>query len=57
MIEILAKGTPDDEAVLEYEDGTAVKSGASLGKGAYRMTAYFPTADGLAHSYVYLTIK
>lgn len=57
MIEILAKGTPDDEAVLEYEDGTAVKSGVSLGKGTYRMTAYFPTADGLAHSYVYLTIK
>jgi hypothetical protein len=57
MLEILAKGTPDESAVLEYEDGTAVEEGASLGNGTYRMTAYFPSADGLAHSYVYLTIK
>ena len=57
MLEILAKGTPDESAVLEYEDGTAVEEGASLGRGTYRMTAYFPSADGLAHSYVYLTIK
>ena len=57
MLEVLAKGAPDESAVLEYEDGTAVEEGASLGKGTYRMTAYFPSADGLAHSYVYLTIK
>lgn len=57
MLEILAKGTPDESAVLEYEDGTAVEEEATLGRGTYRMTAYFPSADGLAHSYVYLTIK
>lgn len=57
MLEVLSKGAPDESAVLEYEDGTAVEEGASLGKGTYRMTAYFPSADGLAHSYVYLTIK
>lgn len=57
MIEILAKGTPDESAVLEYEDGTTVSENASLGKGTYRMTAYFQTEDGAAQSYVYLTIK
>ena len=57
MIEILAKGTPDESAVLEYEDGTAVSEGASLGKGTYRMTAFIQTEDGAAQSYVYLTIK
>ena len=57
MQEILAYGYPDSDAVLEYENGEAVDKNASLAKGTYRMTAYFPTSDGLAQSYVYITIK
>ena len=57
MQEILAYGYPDSSAVLEYENGTEVNKTDSLSKGTYRMTAYLPTSDGLAQSYVYLTIK
>ena len=57
MQEILAYGYPDSDAVLEYENGTEVNKTDNLGKGTYRMTAYLPTSDGLAQSYVYLTIK
>jgi hypothetical protein len=57
MQEILAYGYPDSSAVLEYENGDDVDKNASLGKGTYRMIAYLPTSDGLAQSYVYLTIK
>jgi hypothetical protein len=57
MQEILAYGYPDSSAVLEYENGDDVDKNASLTKGTYRMIAYLPTSDGLAQSYVYLTIK
>ncbi len=57
MQEILAYGYPDSSAVLEYENGEEVDRNDSLSKGTYRMIAYFPTSDGLAQSYVYLTIK
>ena len=57
MQEILAYGYPDSSAVLEYENGDDVDKNASLGKGTYRMIAYLPTSDGIAQSYVYLTIK
>ena len=57
MQEILAYGYPDSSSVLEYENGEDVDKNASLIKGTYRMTAYLPTSDGLAQSYVYLTMK
>lgn len=57
MQEILAYGYPDSSAVLEHENGDDVDKNASLTKGTYRMIAYLPTSDGLAQSYVYLTIK
>ena len=57
MQEILAYGYPDSDAVLQYENGDEIDKGASLGKGVYKMTAYLPTSDGLAQSYVYLSIK
>ena len=57
MREILAYGYPSSDAVLEYENGEDVENDASLGKGTYRMTAYLNTRDGIAQSYVYLTVK
>lgn len=57
MQEILAYGYPDSEATLQYENGNEVDTGASLGKGTYRMIAYLNTSDGIAQSYVYLTIN
>ena len=57
MQEILSYGCPDSNAVLEYENGNEVEKDAVLGKGTYRMIGYFPTSDGLAQSYVYLTIE
>ena len=57
MQEILAYGYPDSSAVLEYENGTEVNKNDNLDKGTYRMTAFLPTSDGIAQSYVYLTIK
>ncbi|MBO5356776.1 MAG: hypothetical protein J6A95_03325 [Clostridia bacterium] len=57
MQEILAYGYPDSEATLQYENGTEVDTDATLGKGTYRMIAYLNTSDGLAQSYVYLTIN
>ena len=57
MQEILAYGYPDSEATLQTEDGTEIDVGATLGKGTYRMTAYLNTSDGIAQSYVYLTIN
>ena len=57
MQEILAYGYPDSDAVLEYENGDTVDTSASLGKGTYRMIAYLNTTDGIAQSYIYLTVK
>lgn len=57
MQEILAYGYPDSEATLQYENGSEVDTESSLGKGTYRMIAYLNTSDGLAQSYVYLTIN
>ena len=57
MTEALAHGAPYSGAVLEYEDGTQIEDGASLEKGVYRMMAYLMTSDGLAQSYIYLTVK
>ena len=57
MTEALAHGAPYSGAVLEYEDGTQIEDGASLGTGVYRMMAYLMTSDGLAQSYIYLTVK
>lgn len=57
MIEILSYGAPYHGAVLEYSSGEAVDEGASLGKGTYRMMCYLVTKDGLAQSYVYLTVE
>ncbi len=56
-LEILAYGAPFHGAVLEYENGAAVDADATLGKGTYRMMCYLATDDGLAQSYVYLTVK
>ena len=56
QLEILAHGSPYHGAVIEYENGTAVEEGASLGKGTYRMMCYLPTSEGLAQSYVYLDV-
>ena len=56
QLEILAYGSPYHGAVLEYENGTAVEEGTALGKGTYRMMCYLSTGDGLAQSYVYLTV-
>ncbi len=56
-LDILAHGAPYSRAVLESEGGEAINSDASLGKGTYRMMCYLPTSDGLAQSYVYLTVK
>lgn len=57
MQEILAYGYPDSEATLQYENGEMVEIGESLSRGTYRMIAYLNTSDGLAQSYVYLTIN
>lgn len=57
VLEILTYGAPFHGAVLEYENGEAVAEGASLGKGIYRMMCYLATDDGLAQSYVYLTVQ
>ena len=57
MQEILAYGYPDSEATLQYENGDEVDKNTSLGKGTYRMRAYLNTSDGIAQSYVYLTIN
>ncbi|MBQ3000398.1 MAG: hypothetical protein IJD63_01475 [Oscillospiraceae bacterium] len=56
-IEVLSYGAPFHGAVLEYENGTAVDADATLGKGTYRMMCYLATDDGLAQSYVYLTVE
>ena len=56
MTEILSHGAPYHGAVLEYENGEAVPEEATLGSGTYRMMCYLATADGLAQSYVYLTV-
>ncbi len=56
QLEMLAYGSPYHGAVLEYENGKAVEEGAILGKGTYRMMCYLPTGEGLAQSYVYLTV-
>ena len=55
-LEILAYGAPSYGAVLEYENGGAVDESAVLGKGTYRMVCYLATGDGLAQSYIYLSI-
>ncbi len=55
-LEILSYGLPYSGAVLEYADGTAV-SDESLGAGTYRMMCYLATSDGLAQSYIYLTLE
>lgn len=57
MLEILTYGAPYRGAVLEYEDGTSIEEGASLSAGSYRMMCYLATSDGLAQSYVYLTVE
>ena len=57
MTEVLAHGAPYTGAVLEYEDGTAVLEDSALGVGTYRMMCYLATSDGLAQSYIYLTVK
>lgn len=57
MTEVLAHGAPYTGAVLEYEDGTAVLEDSALGVGTYRVMCYLATSDGLAQSYIYLTVK
>ncbi len=56
-LEILTYGAPFHGAVLEYENGDAVDTDASLGKGSYRMMCYLATDEGLAQSYVYLSVE
>ena len=56
-IAFLEKGYPQSGAVLEYENGTAVAEDATLEKGTYRMKGYLATEDGLAESYIYLTLS
>ena len=57
MTEVLAYGAPYSGAVLEYENGEAVSESDTLGRGTYRIMCYLPTSDGLAQSYVYLTLN
>ena len=57
MQEILAYGYPDSESTLQYENGEEVERGENLSYGTYRMIAYLNTSDGIAQSYVYLTIN
>jgi hypothetical protein len=49
--------TVSPDGVISDENGNEVDQNATLSKGTYRMTAYLPTSDGLAQSYVYLIIK
>ena len=55
--EILQYGAPFSGAVLEYKNGEKIESGASLGRGEYRLMCYLNTSDGLAQSYIYLEVK
>lgn len=55
--EILQYGAPFSGAVLEYRNGDRIEDGASLGKGEYRLMCYLNTSDGLAQSYIYLTVE
>ena len=57
MREIVTYGSPYHGAALEYENGDVVDEEDVLVIGAYRMMCYLPTADGLAQSYIYLTIE
>ena len=57
MTEALAYGAPYSGAVLEYENGSPVDENATLGLGTYRMMCYLMTDDGLAQSYVYITLS
>ncbi len=56
MHEILNSGAPLRGANLETSDGTVVAEGEALSLGKYRMRCYLATSDGLAESYIYLTI-
>lgn len=55
--DILQYGAPFSGAVLEYKNGDKIEDGAKLGKGEYRLMCYLNTSDGLAQSYVYLTVE
>ena len=55
--EILQYGAPFSGAALEYKNGEKIESGASLGRGEYRLMCYLNTSDGLAQSYIYLEVK
>lgn len=57
MLEILSKGAPKRGEMLEKADGTEIPEGTSLGVGEYRIKCYLATSDGLAESYINLTIK
>ena len=57
MLEILTYGAPYTGAVVESEGGEALSEDSPIGIGTYRMMCYLPTSDGLAQSYVYLTIE
>ena len=58
MIDVLSYGAPYHGAVLEFESGETVPQDGTLTVGnTYRMMCYLQTDDGLAQSYVYLTIE
>lgn len=57
MLEILSKGAPLRGATIESIDGTSIAEGTELILGQYRMKCFLATSDGLAESYVYLTVK
>ena len=57
MLEILTYGAPYTGAVVESEGGEALSEDSPIGIGTYRMMCYLPTSDGLAQSYVYLTVE
>lgn len=57
LSEALKYGAPFAGAKLEYEDGSSVAEDDTLGAGTYRIMAYLNTEDGLAQSYIYLTLN
>ena len=44
-------------ATVENESGEPMDISDVFGRGAYRMKCYLNTSDGLAESYVYLTVE
>jgi hypothetical protein len=57
LTEILAYGAPMHNATVENESGEPMDISDAFGRGTYRMRCYLNTSEGLAESYVYLTVE